>query len=80
MFDLYAETDDEAGAKGCFKCGNPFGDPVYVSFSAQAIGCTACCKNPKSKEKWDKFDAWVKTHFAQTIAENKRRKTDGSLL
>ena len=74
LFNPYSLTDDYANAKSCFKCGNPYGELVYVGRSSQPIGCTGCCKTKKPKDSWKNFNKWVKTHFAKTIAENKRRK------
>jgi hydrogenase maturation factor HypF (carbamoyltransferase family) len=74
LFDPFDFTDDTAGAKSCFKCGNPFGEPVYVSFSTQAIGCTACCKNPQyEKEKAEKERLYQEA-MAKCIRELKERR------
>lgn len=57
LFNPYSLTDDYANAKSCFKCGNPYGEPVYVGRSSQPIGCTGCCR--KEKDSFDKVTVGV---------------------
>lgn len=80
MFDPFDFTDDTAGVKGCFKCGNPYGEPVHLSFSTQPIGCTACCKQEKKNDWKKKFQEIVdKELMPQVKAYRKQLKQEKRL-
>jgi hypothetical protein len=74
MFDPYDFTDDAAGAKGCFKCGNRYGTPVYLSFSKNSVGCTACTVDPKEKEDHKRVMAAVQKCIDEIILPDKRAR------
>lgn len=72
MFNPYEDTDDYAGARGCFKCGDPYSDAVFPdAFSTLPVGCTSCC--PRKKDKVDKVSLGVLEMLLERGAGDKKK-------
>lgn len=81
MFNPYSETDDISAAKGCFKCGNPYGAPVYLANSSQPVGCNACVSDPSREKKENDLRKYMERFVKEVILpmkqEAEKRKNEG---